>query len=462
MKIGLITGTLALATLAVIGFGGCAHYEAKPIVAPQAVDDFKARTLKDEGLIHFLGSQPEHWDLNLLTRAAIYYHPNLDVARAQIASAEAGQITAGERPNPTLSVSPGYNSTTTLPTPWIVSPDLDVPIETAGKRGYRLAQAEHRTEVARYQFAMAAWQVRSQVRKALLAVYAAGSGKALLVKQATIQTENLRLMEAQLKAGALSPFEVTQARVSLQQAQMAVMEAEKQAALAGVQLAEAIGVPATALERVSLDFSGFNRLQMDMPDDMAQRQALLNRADLLGVLAEYAGAEATLQLEIAKQYPDIHLRPGYSFDQSDNKWSLGLAVTLPVLNQNQGAIAEAQARRTELAAKFQVVQARVLAEIELARVNYQMTLRKAEAVQELSNELEAQLRTTEGMLRAGEVSRVELTQRQLELTAAALAQNDARVAAQTAIGAFEDALQSPAVFSVPLANSPRVSRESKP
>ena len=42
--------------------------------------------------------------------------------------------------------------------------------------------------------------------------------------------------------------------------------------------------------------------------------ALTHRADVLAALAEYAAAEALLRSEIAKQYPDIHLNPGYSFD----------------------------------------------------------------------------------------------------------------------------------------------------
>jgi broad specificity phosphatase PhoE len=30
--------------------------------------------------------------------------------------------------------------------------------------------------------------------------------------------------------------------------------------------------------------------------------------------------------EIAKQYPDIHLGPGYQYDQGVNKWTLGFSV----------------------------------------------------------------------------------------------------------------------------------------
>jgi outer membrane protein TolC len=35
---------------------------------------------------------------------------------------------------------------------------------------------------------------------------------------------------------------------------------------------------------------------------------------VLAALADYAASEAALRLEIAKQYPDIHLNPGYQLD----------------------------------------------------------------------------------------------------------------------------------------------------
>src|SRR5204863_2457362 len=102
----------------------------------------------------------------------------------------------------------------------------------------------------------------------------------------------------------------------------------------------------------------------ELASDEARQQALLGRPDILAALADYAAAEASLRIEIAKQYPDIHLTPGYQFDQGEHKWSLGIAAELPVLNQNQGPIAEALARREESAARFAALQAKVLAEID--------------------------------------------------------------------------------------------------
>lgn len=450
MFAGLAAGTL------LAGFPGCARFHDHPLSAEKVSADFEARSFNDAGLKSYLerhateiaaAAAAKSWDLNRLTLVAFYYHPDLDVARAQLAGTQAASVTARQRPNPTLSVSPAYNTTTTIPSPWIVTPSLDIPIETAGKRGYRLAQASHLSDAARFHLAATAWQVRSRVRKNLLTFHGASEREVALKQQERIQAESVRLLEAQWQAGAVSPFEVTQGRVALNQTRFALHDAEKQAATSRVQLAESLGLPASALDGIALDLGSFQQVPADVPEAAARRQALLNRADILAALSEYAASQSALQLEIAKQYPDVHLSPGYEYDQGDNKWGIGLSVELPVLNRNQGRIAEAEARRKEVAARFNALQARVLSEIEQAVAGYRASVKKTDAAGSLNEELTTQLRAAQGMLDAGEISRVELAQRQLELTTAALAQLDARLQAQEALGALEDALQSPTLFS---------------
>ena len=209
--------------LTAFAFTGCVHFRPQPLDAVKRADEFESRRLDDGELRAFLEKHlgrelinwpGQRWDLELFTLAAFYYQPSLDVARAQWAVATAGKATAAERPNPTLSVVPGYNSTTKIPSPWFVTPSLDIPIETAGKRGYRIAQAQQLSEVARLNIAAVAWQVRSAVRRSLVNLDAALATEALLKEQQAIQTENLRLLELQYQAGAISAFELTQARVA--------------------------------------------------------------------------------------------------------------------------------------------------------------------------------------------------------------------------------------------------------
>jgi outer membrane protein TolC len=412
--------------------------------------EFEARTLEADGLRQFLeannagGDWPRvNWDLNALTLAAFYYHPDLDVARAKWAVAEAGKRTAGESPNPTLSVTPAYDTTTAIPSPWIVTASLDIPIETGGKRGYRLAQARHLSKSARLNIASLAWAVRSRLRQRLLDLYTAREMEKLLKDQQSLQAENLRLVEGQAQAGAISAFELTQARIAADTTRLALRDAERQSAEAYAQLANAIGVPAAALEKIQLSFSGFNDLPADVPGDDARRQALLNRADVLASLSDYAASQSALQLEIAKQYPDIHLSPGYEFDQGDNKWSLGLTVTLPVINQNKGAIGEAAAHRNQAAAEFNALQSGVIGDIEKALAGYRASIQKRSDIEMLRTNLLKQEKTAKSMLEAGETSKADLVGLQLQLSASELSRLDALTKSQQALGQLEDALQSP-------------------
>src|SRR5439155_18752216 len=101
-----------------------------------------------------------------------------------------------------------------------------------------------------------------------------------------------------------------------------------------------------------------------------QDDAVLNRLDIRRALADYSAAEAALQIEIAKQYPDFDLGPDYAFEEGAHLFSVALGLTLPVFNRSQGPIAEAEARRDQMAAQFIGVQSRGNADIKQALAKY--------------------------------------------------------------------------------------------
>src|SRR5260221_7426485 len=89
---------------------GCAHYQDQPLSAIRVAAEFEERSLDNPALKTFLEQNLHRqlsvwpiktWDFQSLALAAFYYHPSLDVARAQWNVAQAGMKTAGGRPNPT-------------------------------------------------------------------------------------------------------------------------------------------------------------------------------------------------------------------------------------------------------------------------------------------------------------------------------------------------------------------------
>ena len=156
---------------------GCAihKYHPAPISTASSLAVFEARSLADAGLKQFIETNTHQvlenwplrtWTLDELTLAAYYYSPDLDLARANVANAEAGIVTAGAKPNPTIGFGAGYETSPESPYLWNL--DFTLPIETAGKRGYRVLEAQRLTEASHLALAETAWQVRMKVRAALL------------------------------------------------------------------------------------------------------------------------------------------------------------------------------------------------------------------------------------------------------------------------------------------------------
>ena len=445
-------GLYALLSLAIVSVTGCIRYHAEPLSPGQSLEDFEARSLAAPELGAFLTERgeaaswpPEGWNLRSLTLAAFYYAPALDVARAQWSVARGGVVTAGGRPNPTLTVGAGYNATTPSSevTPWIPEAVLDLPIEVAGKRGIRIEQAKQLSEAARLSLVTAAWQVRGRVRQAFLSLYVAQQTDSLLARQREIQTETARILEAQRDAGEASPTLVTQARVALAASRVAALDAAQRATRARSELADAVGVPPAAVDAVELDFSELGRVDAVIPEEESRLRALLHRSDILGSLAEYEASQKALQLEVRKQYPDISLGPGYQLDQTDTKWTLGLSFALPLLNRNRGPIAEAAARREVAAARFLELQSRVLGQVETAVGSARAAATQVQAADTLLSALDRQESTARRAYDVGEISRLELLGLQTEAVTTAFARLDALSKAQSAVGALEDAMQTP-------------------
>jgi cobalt-zinc-cadmium efflux system outer membrane protein len=451
VKPRVLSGTVvAVAVLSILS--SCVRYHPRPVVAAKIMEDFEARRLDSQELKDFLLQNgeakdwpPTEWDLKSLTLAALYFHPDMDVARAGWGVARAGRITAGEVPNPTLNPLIGYNSTTPTSevTPWIPEISLEIPIETAGKRGFRIAAARNLSEAARWNILGAAWDVRSRLRGALLAVYASAERESLLAEAQRLQSEAVRLLEIQRDAGEVSPYEVAQAKVALDGNRLAAIEAARAREEATSRLAGALGLPRKALDGVRLSYDCFRPPSPDFPAGEVRRHAVLNRSDILAALSEYAASDSALRLEIARQYPDIRLGPDYQLDQTDSKWTLGLALDIPILSRNRGPIAEAEARRTESAARFLSLQSQVIGELDAAIEDCRAALRKSRTAEDLLADLAAQAKTARARRELGEISTPELLAIELELNAGSQSRLEALIQAQEAVGRLENAAQSP-------------------
>lgn len=381
------------------------------------------------------------WNLQALTDEAIGHQPAVLLARAQYETAIAAVRTAGERPNPTVAIAP---QVVTPFTTWITGTyavDFDWTFETAGKRTRRLDVAHAAVRAAAAHVVEATWKARVAVRKALLDLYAAERRATLLTDAITRQEELLKAIENRILAGEEARGATSLPRLLHAQLRLQASDAAKNAALARAALAEAMGMGTSGLADATFSFAAFENTKI--PGAAHRRAALTHRADVLAALADYASAECTLRLEIAKQYPDIHLNPGYSFDTGENKWTLGIGLTLPILNQNQGPIGEAEAKRKEAQAKFNVVQGTVLADCDRAAAAVNAAQAKVTVANELLAGQEKVLTSEQRLVASGEGDKLALLSAQVEHATTLTLRLDALVELQAALGALEEATQTP-------------------
>ncbi|MFC0401404.1 TolC family protein [Paraburkholderia rhizosphaerae] len=437
-----------------IFLSGCATYRAQPIAPAQLAQRFETRSLASGELHEWFARElghgvgpwpPARWSRQSLTLAAWYYNPALDVARAQWGTARAGIEVADAIPNPVLQLPFEYTIPNPGPgAPFTTGPSLDIPIETAGKRGYRVDQASHQSESARLNIANEAWKVSAQVRDAMLALYAARERVSWLSPKMDAMQQIVAMVRKRRAVGENAGPDVDAALAAATQAQADLASARIAQQEAQAQLATAIGVPEAALDDIAIDFDAVATVPPAPPDADARRNAMFDRADLRASLADYAAAESALQLEVAKQYPDIHLGSGYTYDTGTNRIAFGLAgITLPVFDRNHGGIAQAAAKRKEAAARTAALQDAILGDVDRGVARYRSSL-DALPIAEANLAAARRQRDSEAAgFAAGDVDRVTCTQAKADYASSEIGHLDAVIAARQAADALEDAMQRP-------------------
>ena len=441
-----------LLILAAVVLAGCANYQPKPITPARLAQSFEVRSLSSDALRSYLSNQLGHkiepwplprWNREMLTLAAYYYSPTLDIARAQWGTSKASIEVADAIPNPVFQLPFSYTTNNHGPgRPYTTGPALDIPIETAHKRGYRVDQASELSEAARLNIANEAWKVHSAVRNALLNLFSVQKRIGFLSQKVTDQQQILDMLRTRLKVGEVAEPDVNQALLAFNRARADLAAARSTLLDAHTRLASIIGLPTSALESAQLNLDEFERIDAAPPPVAARRAAIFHRADLLGSLAEYEATQSALQLEIAKQYPDVHIGPGYTYDVGANKIDFGLSgITLPIFDQNQGGIAQAEAKRKEAAARTAALQDTIINDLHHALARYLASFDALRLSKVRLSTARILMNSQAASFAAGTADRLTRTQASEDYLNSAIDHLNDVVAAHQAAGALEDTMQ---------------------
>lgn len=451
----LLVALLIIGQLASCGF---ATYQAKPVDAAANIAVFKQKNPNSAEFYEFLTrnghavSTPiSMWDLPTLIDCALFFNPSLDVARAQLKLAETSTAIAAQHPlpnlNTTISNSDQANGDIS---PFGLGLSIDIPIETANKRDTRIENATHLSQITKLKIAQSAWQLSHQVTLTYYAIQYNHALITLLSAEEALRKEIVAIYLKRADVGMASNVELSLANLQLQTASAALNAEQQQTAVLRARLAGDLGLPLNIVHTMNIKTD--DPILLEVNTDDAEKIALFNRLDIRIALEQYAIAETKLKLEIAKQYPDLAISPGYAYEFGDRVWSLGITSLLALLNKNKAAINEATQLREVEATNFMLLQAEVMNETNLAATQ----LHKAQQIIAHQKDLrDAQQRSVKSMqarFKAGDIDRLEFTYSQLENILAdknvALASHDLNIAASQ----LENALQRPLDENVSVEN----------
>jgi outer membrane protein TolC len=344
-----------------------------------------------------------------------------------------------------MAVEAGYNPTPESRVLYGIFPSFT--IETAGKRGLRILQAEKLAESARAGFVEAGWLVRSRVRTSLFNYLLTERRRVLLETEVAVRTEIVGIFDMRVSVGEAPRPELDIYRVDLLNARSALDTASGEAVHARTVLANAIGIPGEALAGIRFHTPDFDSpvLPDSLPVRSVQRAGVLHRADVRRALTDYVAADAAVRLEVAKQYPDLQLTPSYSFEEGFARYVLNIAIQpLARKGHYQALIAQAAAERENAAAQFQALQAQAIGEMDRAVEQYKAAYLAWQSAGARLIEVQTQRETAaRRALDVGEGDRLGLAVVRLESITAARARLDAQVRLAIALAAVEDSMQQP-------------------
>lgn len=443
--------TRVLAAAGLLLIGGCTTYRQSPVSAAANAEALMTRSIESAAVQQVVAKEhpemnaapwpPERWTPELLSLAAIALHPDLDVARAEWQAARAALRTAAERPNPTASVGVEHKATGGNGSPWVSTLALDVPIETAGKRGARVEQAKALTAAAAADLDQAVWTVRTRTANAAVDLASARQLAEERRREVALREEIVTMLERRLAVGEAAQPDVTRMRADARASRLLLREEEGRGAEREAALAASIGIPRAALPPLDLSMSSPSPF---VDATRLRTLALTARPDVLAALARYDAAEQALRLEVRKQYPDLHIGPGIGWDQGAFRWAISAAAEIPIFNQHRGPIGEAEAQRGTAAAQLAALQSRILSDLDAALANEATARARFEEAERLVASRHALVSAARHQFDAGEIDRLALRSQEVESVLAEIDRWSAWFDMQRAAIAIDAAVEQPA------------------
>jgi cobalt-zinc-cadmium efflux system outer membrane protein len=290
--------------------------------------------------------------LTLAEAEALWQEHNreLQLARTAVSGAEADVLSAGQRPNPQVSLNitqiapwSGYGAG-----PWKDKKmdnvlRLDQLVERGGKRDLRIKGADARLDASRFDLDDTGRQQLQALQQTYFDLHLSQEKRRLAGELAANYDKSLDTGRLRLKAGDISQVDLARLQIDKSRADNEARQTQAELEQAQVALAYLIGRERDAGQLVAAD---------DWPplgNHHLKRGELDQRPDVAAARLRVAAAEAARDLAKAQKTRDVTLGVQYEHNmQSEptNSYGFGVSVPLFIFHEYEGDIARAAADLT--------------------------------------------------------------------------------------------------------------------
>ncbi len=320
---------------------------------------------------------------------------NLDIRaiRHELPQADADILTAGLRTNPLVYVDSQFIPYGTFndrrpggPTQYDLN--ITLPLDVSQKRKARVVVARMARSAVESQFQDLVRRQIDAVSRAFVNLQAARL-EVLAAGDALARCERL---VAETRAAQVPPAgeeRVERLSLTLERIRLAAIDATEAFEDAQESIAVLLNEPADRVAGIQPRGTLKDTAAPPPPADELVRLALECRPDLVAIRRGVGRAQAEVDLQKANAYDDVYLfydpitvQDFGPYNRSDaSSWAVGLTVSVPLFNRNQGNVARARTNVCQTRNELSAAERRVESEVRLAEREYRTSLRGLERIE---------------------------------------------------------------------------------
>ncbi len=262
---------------------------------------------------------------------------------------------------------------------------IDQLIYIAGQHGNALRLANAKGETARYEFTDLLRRMEGEMHKTFVALYFAQRNIGMFKNEIVSLRKMLQQLITQEKKGNISKIETARIQALL----LSLTQEQNQYLSNAEELQSKLKVFLSLPEEdnlvVAFNDEGLDRLAEVIPNWSEWRNAMEARPDLKQAASVIKEDSIRIKVEKSNAWPELHINGQYDRNGGyfPNYFAVGVTVSIPIFNRNQGNIRRAKAQMA--ADRYLYDNKRQLAKSELALAMEKLQ-RNMKLISTISNE----------------------------------------------------------------------------